>query len=106
MITARIFLAPDEDPPAGHYRAQWNDDYHHAWHVLLTGEKAGYYRDYGATHHIERTLTEGFAYQGEIIGAQERPVPRRNQPPSAADRFRQFHSKSRPDRETARSEND
>jgi len=58
-------LAPDEDPPSGHYRAQWNDDYHHAWHVLLTGEKAGYYRDYGEARHIERTLTEGFAYQGE-----------------------------------------
>jgi 1,4-alpha-glucan branching enzyme len=41
-------LAPDEDPPAGQYRAQWNDDYHHAWHVLLTGEDAGYYRDYDA----------------------------------------------------------
>jgi maltooligosyltrehalose trehalohydrolase len=59
------FLAPEEDPPAGRYRAQWNDDYHHAWHVLLTGERAGYYRDYGNTRHIEKTLTEGFAYQGE-----------------------------------------
>jgi malto-oligosyltrehalose trehalohydrolase len=59
------FLAPDEEPPAGHYRAQWNDDYHHAWHVLLTGERAGYYRDYGGTRHVERTLAEGFAYQGE-----------------------------------------
>ena len=37
--------APDEDPPAGYYRAQWNDDYHHAWHALLTSETAGYYRD-------------------------------------------------------------
>ena len=58
-------LAPDEDPPAGHYRAQWNDDYHHAWHVLLTGEDAGYYRDYDAGQHVARTLAEGFAYQGE-----------------------------------------
>lgn len=58
-------LAPDEDPPAGHYRAQWNDDYHHAWHVLLTGEDAGYYRDYDAGRHVARTLAEGFAYQGE-----------------------------------------
>jgi maltooligosyltrehalose trehalohydrolase len=58
-------LAPDEDPPAGHYRAQWNDDYHHAWHVLLTGEDAGYHRDYDAGQHVARTLAEGFAYQGE-----------------------------------------
>ena len=91
-------LAPDEDPPAGHYRAQWNDDYHHAWHVLLTGEKAGYYRDYGATHHIERTLTEGFAYQGELSAHRKGQSARRIERPSAADRFRRFHSKSRPDR--------
>ena len=53
--------------PPGGYRAQWNDDYHHAWHVLLTGERTGYYRDYqnpGA--HIARSLAQGFAYQGEI----------------------------------------
>ena len=59
-------LAPQEDPPAGRYRAQWNDDYHHAWHVLLTGETAGYYRDYeDCEAQIARTLAEGFAYQGE-----------------------------------------
>jgi maltooligosyltrehalose trehalohydrolase len=58
-------LAPDEEPPAGHFRAQWNDDYHHAWHVLLTGENAGYYRDYGEARHLVRALSEGFAYQGE-----------------------------------------
>ena len=34
-------LDPGEEPPRGKYRAQWNDDYHHAWHVLLTGEDAG-----------------------------------------------------------------
>ena len=34
----RSLLDPGEDPPRGKYRAQWNDDYHHAWHVLLTGE--------------------------------------------------------------------
>ena len=37
-----------QDPPRGKYRAQWNDDYHHAWHVLLTGETQGYYGDYRA----------------------------------------------------------
>ena len=59
-------LAPGEDPPGGHYRAQWNDDYHHAWHDLLTGETSGYYSDYkNASAHVARTLAEGFAYQGE-----------------------------------------
>jgi hypothetical protein len=30
------WLDPDRVAPSGKYRAQWNDDYHHAWHVLLT----------------------------------------------------------------------
>jgi malto-oligosyltrehalose trehalohydrolase len=52
--------------PEGGYRAQWNDDYHHAWHVLLTRERAGYYRDYqDAEANVARTLAEGFSYQGE-----------------------------------------
>ncbi len=60
------WLAPDEDPPAGRYRAQWNDDYHHAWHVLLTGETQDYYSDYlDRERHIVRTHAEGFVYQGE-----------------------------------------
>ncbi|MFN2461482.1 MAG: malto-oligosyltrehalose trehalohydrolase [Candidatus Velthaea sp.] len=49
------------------YAAQWNDDFHHAVHVLATGERAGYYGDYAARPgwYLGRTLTEGFAYQGE-----------------------------------------
>jgi malto-oligosyltrehalose trehalohydrolase len=63
---AARFLSPAIDPPAGQYRAQWNDDYHHAWHVLLTGEATGYYRDYAdPAQHIARVLAQGFAYQGE-----------------------------------------
>src|SRR5262249_23661840 len=59
-------LDPVTDPPNGRYRAQWNDDYHHAFHVALTGETAGYYTDYrDHSKHVVRTLAEGFAYQGE-----------------------------------------
>ena len=49
------------------YNAQWNDDLHHCFHVLLTGERAGYYEDYASdtTRKLGRCLTEGFAYQGE-----------------------------------------
>ena len=39
-------LDPTSAIPAGRYRAQWNDDYHHVWHVILTQETQGYYRDY------------------------------------------------------------
>ncbi len=60
-------LDPHAPASQGGYRAQWNDDYHHAWHVLLTGETHGYYRDYADNprRHLARTLSSGFAYQGE-----------------------------------------
>jgi 1,4-alpha-glucan branching enzyme/maltooligosyltrehalose trehalohydrolase len=47
--------------------AQWNDDSHHGFHVLMTGETDGYYVDYAdaPARHLARTLAEGFAYQGE-----------------------------------------
>jgi malto-oligosyltrehalose trehalohydrolase len=49
------------------YTAQWNDDLHHALHVLITGENFGFYGDYaiGPAAHLGRALAEGFAYQGE-----------------------------------------
>ncbi len=51
----------------GTYDAQWNDDAHHAFHVLLTGENDGYYRDFARdpARLLARALAEGFAYQGE-----------------------------------------
>ncbi|MHB8875702.1 MAG: malto-oligosyltrehalose synthase [Myxococcaceae bacterium] len=55
-------------PPSGaSFTAQWNDDLHHALHVLLTGERSRYYQDYAddPLRHLGRCLAEGFAYQGE-----------------------------------------
>lgn len=48
--------------------AQWNDDFHHPLHILLTGERDGYYRNYAdrPIEHLGRVLAEGFAYQGEV----------------------------------------
>jgi maltooligosyltrehalose trehalohydrolase len=50
------------------YSAQWNDDSHHAYHVLATGENDGYYTAYAdaPAKHLARCLAEGFAYQGEV----------------------------------------
>ncbi|MFP4432329.1 MAG: malto-oligosyltrehalose trehalohydrolase [Spirochaetaceae bacterium] len=55
-----------ERPGIG-YDAQWNDDAHHVYHLVATGEDDGYYRDYaeGWEEHLLRFLTEGFVYQGE-----------------------------------------
>ncbi len=58
-------LDPSRGKPSA--RAQWNDDWHHAAHVLLTGEKDGYYSDYAKApaRALARALAEGFVYQGE-----------------------------------------
>lgn len=60
-------LTPTTSNMPGRYRAQWNDDYHHAWHVLLTGECSGYYCDYAGVPqaHLAKMLRAGFAYSGE-----------------------------------------
>jgi len=42
----------------------WNDDFHHAVHALLTGEKRGYYADYGSRDDLIAAVTEGFVYAG------------------------------------------
>jgi len=68
-------LDPSPDPPCGKYRAQWNDDYHHAWHVKLTGERQGYYGDYQLSPlgDMARSLGSGFVYQGEISAFRGKP---------------------------------
>jgi maltooligosyltrehalose trehalohydrolase len=89
-------LDAGQDPPRGKYRAQWNDDYHHAWHVLLTGETRGYYRDYTKSplHDIARALGSGFVYQGEASahrGGQSRGEPSGKLAPTAFVNFLQNH---------------
>ncbi|HEU4366633.1 MAG TPA: malto-oligosyltrehalose trehalohydrolase [Methylomirabilota bacterium] len=45
--------------------AVWSDDFHHAIHSRLTGERGGYYADFAEGRGLVRALAEGFAYQGE-----------------------------------------
>lgn len=61
------YLARDAQCRPRAFTAQWNDDIHHAMHLLLTDETDGYYTDYSERplEHLGRCLTEGFAYQGE-----------------------------------------
>ncbi|MFY9980354.1 MAG: malto-oligosyltrehalose trehalohydrolase [Candidatus Sulfotelmatobacter sp.] len=78
------------------YTAQWNDDIHHVLHVLLTGERDGYYADYSdrPVSKLGRCLTEGFAYQGEASifrSGQPRGEPSANLPPTAFISFLQNH---------------
>jgi malto-oligosyltrehalose trehalohydrolase len=78
------------------YDAQWNDDIHHAFHVLLTGESDGYYTDYSGdpAQLLGRCLTEGYAYQGETSlhrGGRPRGEPSAHLPPAAFVSFLQTH---------------
>ncbi len=45
--------------------AQWSDDFHHCLHVLLTGERSGYYADFGGVNQLAKVWREGYAYTGE-----------------------------------------
>src|SRR5262249_39080201 len=51
-----------------HATAQWADDFHHAAHVLTTGETDGYYIDFAEqpAWRLARALAEGVAYPGEL----------------------------------------
>jgi len=44
---------------------QWNDDFHHALHTVLTGERTGYYEDFGRLDQLATALQEGFVYSGQ-----------------------------------------
>ena len=44
--------------------AQWSDDFHHALHSALTGEKSGYYADFGGLRDVARCLESVFVYGG------------------------------------------
>jgi len=61
--------------------AQWNDDFHHALHALLTGERNGYYQDFGEVAHLAQAFREGFvlsgqpsAYRGRRHGTSSRQI--------------------------------
>ncbi len=89
-----------DDNAASHLRkdfdAQWDDDLHHVVHVLLTGEREGYYTDYvdEPARRLARGLAEGFIYQGEISrhrGGAPRGTPSADLPPTAFVFFLQNH---------------
>ncbi|RIL07432.1 MAG: malto-oligosyltrehalose trehalohydrolase [Proteobacteria bacterium] len=44
--------------------AQWSDDFHHALHALLTGERRGYYADFGRIAHLAKAFESVFVYDG------------------------------------------
>jgi maltooligosyltrehalose trehalohydrolase len=63
---------------------QWSDDFHHAVHAAITGERQGYYVDFGSMAALAKTLTRVFFHDGtwsEFRGRSHgRPVDRQRTP--------------------------
>lgn len=93
---AAHYLARDPAGRPKYATAQWNDDFHHALHVIVTGETDGYYADYAAAPaaQLGRGLAEGFAWQGEASPYRDgaaRGEPSAHLPPTAFVGFLQNH---------------
>jgi maltooligosyltrehalose trehalohydrolase len=96
-----VHLVMEHEDNAAHlmpssFNAQWNDDGHHALHVLLTGETSGYYTDYAedTAAKLCRCLEQGFIYQGEPSPHRmgtPRGTPSGHLPPSSFVLFLQNH---------------
>ncbi|KAE8763263.1 malto-oligosyltrehalose trehalohydrolase [Georgenia thermotolerans] len=56
-------VTPTDDGGLG-MTAQWDDDVHHALHALLTGERHGYYADFGAPETLVKALRDVFVHDG------------------------------------------
>ena len=95
---AHLLERTDQNRPK-RFTAQWNDDFHHNMHVILTGEKDAYYVDYADKPHerLARCLAEGFAYQGEesvFRDGKTRGENTENIPMSAFVNFLQNHDQA------------
>jgi len=52
--------------------AVWSDDFHHALHALATGERDGYYRDFGSASDLATAFSRGFVYVGQRSAFRDR----------------------------------
>ncbi|MBL0420991.1 malto-oligosyltrehalose trehalohydrolase [Ramlibacter sp. AW1] len=89
-------LVRDASGRPGAATAQWNDDLHHAAHVLATGETDGYYADYAddPAAAFARALAQGYVYQGDpsaFRGGERRGEPSAHLPCVAFVSYLQTH---------------
>ncbi|MDX6708878.1 MAG: maltooligosyltrehalose trehalohydrolase [Solirubrobacteraceae bacterium] len=56
-------IRPREEGGFGH-DAQWADDFHHALRALLTGEREGYYEEFGAVADLAKAFARPFVHDG------------------------------------------
>jgi maltooligosyltrehalose trehalohydrolase len=73
--------------------AQWADEFHHALHVLLTGERDGYYADFGAVADLAKAFRRPFVFDGQYSPVRRRcfGAPADDRPPVQFVVFDQNH---------------
>lgn len=76
--------------------AQWSDDFHHCLHTLLTGEREGYYQDFGRLDQMEQSFRKGFVIDGIYSPYRDRlhGSPSDDLPPSKFVVFSQNHDQT------------
>ncbi len=69
------------EPALGGYGvdAQWSDDFHHALHAVLTGERSGYYADFGSLAQLAKALRQAYVFDGQYSAYRRR---RHGRPPT------------------------
>jgi maltooligosyltrehalose trehalohydrolase len=75
------------------FAAQWADDFHHALHALLTGERDGYYADFGEVRHLAEATRRPFVYHGGYSAFRRRRhgAPAEDRPPRQFVVYSQNH---------------
>ena len=73
--------------------AQWADDFHHSLRALLTGERDGYYTDFGTVGDLAKAFHRPFVYDGGYSEFRERSfgAPADDRPASQFVVFDQNH---------------
>ncbi len=64
-------IRPRELGGFGH-DAQWADDFHHALRVLLTGDRGGYYEEFGAVADLAKAFVRPFVHDGQYSTFRKR----------------------------------
>jgi maltooligosyltrehalose trehalohydrolase len=85
-------IRPRTEGGFGH-DAQWADDFHHALRTLLTGEREGYYEEFGAVADLAKAFRRPFVHDGgySTFRAQRFGAPADDRPPEQFIVFDQNH---------------
>ncbi len=79
-----MISAPAEDGGGYGLDGQWDDDVHHVLHAMLSGERQGYYADFGSFASLAKVFTKAFFHDGTYSEFRKRehgrPVDTANTP--------------------------